>query len=74
MMCYQVLSGGRDPYDDLTSPAAVMKAIFGGKRPPRPGGVPDGVWALVGSCWEEEPARRPAMADVARELARLSAA
>ncbi|KAI8999705.1 kinase-like domain-containing protein [Hyaloraphidium curvatum] len=74
MMCYQVLSGGHDPYSDLTSPAAIMRAIFSGKRPPRPGGVLDDVWGLVESCWEEEPAKRPAMADIATELHRLSTA
>ncbi|KAI9034112.1 kinase-like domain-containing protein [Hyaloraphidium curvatum] len=70
MMCYQVLSGGHDPYSDLTSPAAVSRllAIFGGKRPACPGGVSSGVWALVESCWAEEPADRPVMADIAREL------
>ncbi|KAI9004929.1 kinase-like domain-containing protein [Hyaloraphidium curvatum] len=63
MMCYQVLSGGRDPFSDLTNPPAVMKAIFGGKRPPRPDNVPDAVWSLMQSCWKEEMGERPTMAE-----------
>ncbi|KAI9004951.1 kinase-like domain-containing protein [Hyaloraphidium curvatum] len=71
MMCYQVLSGGRDPFAELNNPPAIMKAIFGGKRPQRPGNVPDAVWSLMQSCWKEEMGERPTMAEVARELVRI---
>ncbi len=68
MLAYQVLSGGREPYADLVSKAAVMRAIFTGKRPPRPEGVDDGVWEVVEACWKEEPEDRPSFAAIATAL------
>ncbi|KAI9014086.1 kinase-like domain-containing protein, partial [Hyaloraphidium curvatum] len=73
MMCYEVLSGGREPYEDLTSPAAVMRAIFTGSRPPQPPGISSAVWSLVEQCWREERSERPAMAELAEVLLEESA-
>ncbi|KAI9032067.1 kinase-like domain-containing protein, partial [Hyaloraphidium curvatum] len=68
MMCYQVFSGGRDPYEDLNSPAAVMRAIFTGQRPSRPSDIPNAIWSLVEQCWREERSERPTMAELAEAL------
>jgi hypothetical protein len=51
---------GDVPFHDKP-PRAVVMAITGGERPPRPThqGMTDGLWALVQLCWDQEARKRP---------------
>lgn len=60
MVCYEVLSKGRSPFDDLPNVAAMLyKVAVERARPARPNGVPDAVWKMVERCWAHEPEDRP---------------
>lgn len=48
----------------------VSEAVEQGYRMEPPEGCPGPVLALMGSCWEAEPARRPPFRKVAEKLAR----
>ncbi|KAI9029115.1 kinase-like domain-containing protein [Hyaloraphidium curvatum] len=71
MVCYEVLSGGKYPFEDLGNPAVLYNAAVLGTRPPRPEGVPDALWGLVVRCWDQDPGKRPAFATVAEELGKI---
>lgn len=48
----------------------MSEAVEKGYRMEPPEGCPGPVHALMGSCWEAEPARRPPFRKVAEKLAR----
>ena len=60
---------GAIPFSDKP-PRAVMLAVVGGERPPRPTHptFPDGLWVLIQRCWGREARLRPEMAEVLRVL------
>jgi hypothetical protein len=43
----------------FSATAAVFARFAQGERLPRPSGCPDGLWALIESCWREAPEQRP---------------
>lgn len=65
MVCYEVMSGGRYPFEDQPNVASIIyKVAILGERPSRPNGVDDGSWALMNSCWEQDPGKRPSFATI----------
>lgn len=59
------------PFYEHSRDAAVIHVRLSKKQyPPRPGGpdprnrVSDGLWDLMGRCWQVEPNRRPTMEHV----------
>lgn len=53
----------------------MITAVVRGERPLRPAGnrwFSSGLWELMESCWNEDPACRPGMADVTASLRILS--
>jgi hypothetical protein len=47
-----------------------VSKIMGGERPDRPqeAGLTDSVWELTLACWQQDPACRPTMVEVVRNL------
>lgn len=43
--------------------------VIAGKRPSRPGFIPDEVWSLVQECWVHDPSKRPRIWDAYNRLA-----
>ncbi|ELV09288.1 Megakaryocyte-associated tyrosine-protein kinase [Tupaia chinensis] len=58
VLLWEVFSYGRAPYPKM-SLKEVSEAVEKGYRMEPPEGCPGPVHALMGSCWEAEPARRP---------------
>ena len=76
MMFYEVLSGGRMPFQDQPGGigAVVYKVVVQGARPDRPAiHVSEKVWGLVKRCWEQLPTDRPDFVTVRRELTEVVA-
>uniref|UniRef100_H0W4G0 Tyrosine-protein kinase n=1 Tax=Cavia porcellus TaxID=10141 RepID=H0W4G0_CAVPO len=69
VLLWEVFSYGRAPYPKM-SLKEVSEAVEQGYRMEPPEGCPGPVLALMGSCWEAEPARRPPFRKVAEKLAR----
>lgn len=60
---------GKHPFSDCKTTAAVIYEIVLHKRmPSRPqvlqAWLSDGLWELMGACWQEDAASRPSMAQV----------
>ncbi|KAI9004337.1 hypothetical protein DFJ74DRAFT_713080 [Hyaloraphidium curvatum] len=72
MVCYEVVSRGRYPFDEVANAAAIIyRVAIERKRPSRPDKVPDAVWDLITRCWAHEPEDRPSFAAVRDELEKL---
>ncbi|XP_064429546.1 megakaryocyte-associated tyrosine-protein kinase isoform X10 [Mirounga angustirostris] len=69
VLLWEVFSYGRAPYPKM-SLKEVSEAVEKGYRMEPPEGCPAPIHALMGSCWEAEPARRPPFRKLAEKLAR----
>ncbi|KAL2918541.1 hypothetical protein HK105_201942 [Polyrhizophydium stewartii] len=67
MTAFEILTG-EAPFVELQTDKAVVDAIRQGKRPARPGGVPDAVWQVLEACWRDDPLERPTFAEIMRHL------
>ncbi|EKX41069.1 hypothetical protein GUITHDRAFT_75028, partial [Guillardia theta CCMP2712] len=59
--CWEILTSGMTPYYPMTDPT-VIGYVCGGGRLPREhllGGCPDGLWAVLESCWATREEDRP---------------
>jgi Protein tyrosine and serine/threonine kinase len=66
---WEVHSGGRSPYSNVTKNFDVMHQVVEGVRPDRPEAlVDDELWALIEACWHADPKARPSSAHVAKAL------
>merc|ERR1712224_1024876 len=63
----EIYEDGAVPYAKLTN-SQVIGNIQSGHRAAQPGTCPDDVYAIVQSCWEEDPAQRPSFADIVLSL------
>jgi len=61
---------GKVPFHHRRYDTVVIVDVIRGIRPPRPanGLWSDGLWDMLGSCWEELPAKRPEASVVERWL------
>ncbi|KAI9026350.1 kinase-like domain-containing protein [Hyaloraphidium curvatum] len=72
MLCYEVVSKGRYPFDDLNSIAAIVyKVAVEQLRPERPDGVQDAMWAMMECAWAQDPQSRPDFVELEKETAKL---
>ncbi|KAI4541506.1 hypothetical protein MG293_008648 [Ovis ammon polii] len=69
VLLWEVFSYGRAPYPKM-SLKEVSEAVEKGYRMEPPEGCPGSIHALMGSCWEAEPTRRPPFRKLAEKLAR----
>ncbi|KAI9002209.1 kinase-like domain-containing protein [Hyaloraphidium curvatum] len=68
MVCYEVVSRGRHPFEEAGSLPVLMRMVLEGQRPARPAGVPDRLWRLMQRCWVEKPEDRPSFVEIVGEL------
>ncbi|KAI8999868.1 kinase-like domain-containing protein, partial [Hyaloraphidium curvatum] len=68
MLCYEVVSKGKYPLEELNPALVLYNVAVKGVRPERPEGVPDAVWSLMERCWDQDPKKRPTFVQVAKEL------
>lgn len=72
MVCYEVVSRGKMPYQGEANIAALLyKVAVEHARPPRPDGVSDDVWWLIERCWAHDPRERPTFVEIREELQRI---
>ncbi|KAI9015399.1 kinase-like domain-containing protein [Hyaloraphidium curvatum] len=72
MLCYEVVSGGKYPFEEMLNPAVILYNVaIKGARPVRPANVPDAVWSLIERCWDQDPLRRPEFAQIVSELEKI---
>ncbi|KAJ6507791.1 kinase-like domain-containing protein [Mycena vitilis] len=69
-VAYEMLAG-KAPFSELRMDGAVAAAVLDGCRPSRPeccSAPMDGLWDLLQSCWDQEPAKRPTATEIVRWL------
>lgn len=69
ILCYEVLSGGKYPFEGEGSPIAMLyKVAVERARPARPDGISDDMWWLLERCWAHDPKERPTFEEIEHEL------
>ncbi|KAJ7088466.1 kinase-like domain-containing protein [Mycena belliarum] len=63
IFAFGMVFGGRIPFHHL-EPMAANIEIIQGHRPTRPASTPNDIWTLATACWDDNPARRPAISSV----------
>jgi Protein tyrosine and serine/threonine kinase len=68
----ELYAHGALPFGDTcASNLAVLSAVLMGNRPTRAVAMPDDVFGVVETMWEQEPNGRPAIGTVVKQLSRL---
>ena len=71
------------PWPEKRNEMYVVNAVRGGRRPERPNAhdhrpgklaIPDDVWKVIVSCWDQNPKDRPAATEVVEQLRALPGA
>lgn len=70
VLLWEIFTLGSYPYEEFDN-WSLVKAIEGGYRLHRPLNCPTAVYALMSSCWEEVPAKRPTMTQIRTNLGGL---
>ncbi|KAI9005022.1 kinase-like domain-containing protein [Hyaloraphidium curvatum] len=68
MCMYEVVSGGKFPFEGMLPIAVIKKVCYDRERPPRPEGTPDRAWGLMERAWAQDPAARPGFVEVRDEM------
>ncbi|KAI9190526.1 kinase-like domain-containing protein [Polychytrium aggregatum] len=67
-MFYEILNDGKETWVTADGspmhPAAIRRCVCNGSRPKRPEGIPDPIWALIESCWHQDPTERPSFTNI----------
>jgi serine/threonine protein kinase len=67
LLCLEVFFTGKDPYGSHPD-VYVRILLMRGPRPEPPGsaavGLSPGMWDLMKSCWQKDPAQRPPMSEI----------
>jgi len=73
MTVLEIISG-RPPFSHRHHDTSVICDVYHGRRPPRPANseMTDSIWALIQSCWHQEPVQRANINGVGFWLALLS--
>jgi len=77
MTVLELMTGER-PFVEIRKAPSIPTAVASGQRPMRPldpavvnRGLDDALWALLVRCWAQEPAERPSIVEVGKELGRM---
>ncbi|KAL0565170.1 hypothetical protein V5O48_016859 [Marasmius crinis-equi] len=71
-VCYEIFTGGLQPFPELPNEMAVAFQVAQGKRPSRPEEKPelsDAMWSLMQTCWDANPASRPTAGYISEQVA-----
>jgi len=71
MGCVLYELAARQPPWAGKSPAQIVGMVVTGKRPSRPDGTPDALWAAAQAAWDQRPAARPSAMHVERAMRTL---
>ncbi|KAK1216990.1 hypothetical protein PQX77_020370 [Marasmius sp. AFHP31] len=66
-VCYEIYTT-RLPFHELANDGAVMLHIMNQKCPKRPPEVNDGMWNIMGACWNADSASRPKAAEILERI------
>ncbi|KAK7037350.1 hypothetical protein VNI00_011100 [Paramarasmius palmivorus] len=56
---HKIVAGGSIPFHELQRDPEIIAAVRQGKRPAKPPGIGDSLWALIEECWATELTSRP---------------
>ncbi|GIL45274.1 hypothetical protein Vafri_2557 [Volvox africanus] len=73
MLSISIFNTARASKMGICNQQGYASKVAGGFRPGRLQAAPDAAWALVESCWHQDPMQRPTMTQVHAELQRLVA-
>ena len=59
VLLWEIMTLGLLPYGDINDDRQVAQAVMAGDRLPKPEYCPDGVYAIMQSCWQKKPKHRP---------------
>ena len=68
----ELFQNGDTPYRGMSNPD-VMKLTMSGDRHPQPEGCDAGVYSLLLTCWDADPAARPSFNELTGSFATLAA-
>uniref|UniRef100_A0A7E4UPM6 receptor protein-tyrosine kinase n=1 Tax=Panagrellus redivivus TaxID=6233 RepID=A0A7E4UPM6_PANRE len=70
VLCWEVLTLGEQPYSDRPN-SMVLPFIRSGHRLDKPVECPDELFAIISSCWRDDPDTRPSFAEILEQLESL---
>lgn len=70
IVLWEIFSDAKTPFEDIPNSEA-RKLILSGQRPKRPQNCPEGAWAIMNNCWNQDPEKRPEWKDVYLALQKL---
>jgi serine/threonine protein kinase len=74
-ICLWEICSRRTPYNELSSPMAIIKHVTLEKKRPNlnaiPNDCPPGLIELMKTCWSDEPSQRPSFEQIIEYLNRL---
>jgi len=68
VMCWEIVTGGRLPYETLNPLQAAVAVVHQGLRPEIPETCSQILCCLMRECWETLPARRPHFSEIVVRL------
>jgi len=70
VVLYEIFSGGAIPYYQLETRSAVLTFVEAGQRLAKPFSCPEGIYAMMLSCWQQDPSNRPNFTEIFAVLQR----
>ncbi|KAG2453066.1 hypothetical protein HYH02_002399 [Chlamydomonas schloesseri] len=67
VVCWEIFANAAEPYSSLST-SEILNALRSGQRLERPRGCPLELWALVQTCWRDDPRERPSFATITNTL------
>merc|ERR1711934_1321979 len=68
VLLWEIMTSGFLPYNTIGEDREVAQAVLAGERLQKPDKCPDGVYAIMQSCWHRRPKDRPDILDIHAEL------
>ncbi|XP_078346190.1 fibroblast growth factor receptor 3-like isoform X2 [Oculina patagonica] len=68
ILLWEIATYGEVPYPDITTPVALKSFLSSGNRMPCPKHCSEELYALMQSCWMENPFMRPTFNDITKQI------
>jgi serine/threonine protein kinase len=70
MVCWEMLSH-KEPFHEIKAWAEVERRVLQGEHPIIPASCPPGLAAMIMTCWDPDPSKRPFFSEIVGALRRL---
>jgi len=68
IVLWEITTFGQVPYPGIATPRALVSFLCSGRRMPRPDHCTEELYALMQSCWMENPLMRPTFEDITKRI------